>query len=97
MQIQKLRNTEFSSRLATAVQLFLQRCTLCLDKPITLLATLPAAYVLQYMYMAQLVERLSRPQNVAGSSPARGSSSFSLGKKRVVFRRHCLDLPCLYD
>ena len=34
-------------------------------------------------------------QNVAGLSLARGSSSFSLGKKRVAFEHHCLDLPCL--
>ena len=33
--------------------------------------------------MAQLVQRLPRTQNVAGSSPARGSSSFSLGKEEL--------------
>ena len=33
--------------------------------------------------VAQLVECLPRTQNVAGSSPARGSSSFSLGKKEL--------------
>ena len=33
--------------------------------------------------MAQLVQRLPRTQNIAGSSPAKGSSSFSLGKKEL--------------
>ena len=37
-----------------------------------------------------------RTQNIAGSSTARGSSSFSWGKKRVVFGCRCLHLPCLY-
>ena len=86
MRIQKLIWNFLRGRpgpSSTAVQLSLQRCTLCLDKPCTLLATLRAAYVLQYVYMAQLVERLPRPQNVAGSSPAQGSSSFSLGKKEL--------------
>jgi len=30
-------------------------------------------------------------------SPTWGSSSFSLGKNRVVFGHHCFDLRCLYD
>ena len=47
--------------------------------------------------MAQLVQHLPRTQNIAGSSPTRGSSSFSLGKKRVVFGCRCLHLPCLYN
>ena len=45
---------------------------------------------MQYMYM-------HRTQKIAGSSPARGSSSFSLGKKKVVFGCRCLHLPCLYN
>ena len=47
--------------------------------------------------MAQLVERLPGMQNVAGSSSARGSSSFSLEKKGVVFRHSCFALPSLND
>ena len=33
--------------------------------------------------MAQLVQHLPRTQKIAGSSPARGSSSFSLEKKEL--------------
>ena len=33
--------------------------------------------------MAQVVQHLPRTQNIVGSSPARGSSSFSLGKKEL--------------
>ena len=33
--------------------------------------------------MAQLVQHLPRTQKIAGSSPARGSSSFSLDKKEL--------------
>ena len=33
--------------------------------------------------MAQLVQHLPRTQNIVGSSPARGSSSFSLEKKEL--------------
>ena len=33
--------------------------------------------------MAQLVQHLPRMQKIAGSSPARGSSSFSLEKKEL--------------
>ena len=47
--------------------------------------------------VAQLVQHLPRTQKIAGSSPARGSSSFSLEKKRVVFGCRCLHLPCLYN
>ena len=36
--------------------------------------------------MAQLIERLPRTQKVAGSSPARGSSSFSLGEEKSCLR-----------
>ena len=35
------------------------------------------------MYMSQLVQHLPRMQKIAGSSPARGSSSFSLEKKEL--------------
>ena len=33
--------------------------------------------------MAQLVQHLPRTQKIAGSNPARGSSSFSLEKKEL--------------
>ena len=42
--------------------------------------------------VAQLVQHLPRTQNIAGSSPTRGSSSFSLEKKRLVFGCCCLHL-----
>ena len=36
--------------------------------------------------VAQLVQHLPRTQNIAGSSPARGSSSFFLEKKKSCLR-----------
>ena len=58
-----------------------------------------------YMYIRVHVERLPSTQNVAGSSPTRGSSSFSLGKKGElssgVVALLCLvsmnDCPCDYS
>ena len=53
--------------------------------------------------MAQLVQHLPRTQKIAGSSPARGSSSFSLEKKELssgVVACICLvsitDYSCMY-
>ena len=51
-------------------------------------------YASMYMYkvqctyasVAQLVQHLPRTQKIAGSSPARGSSSFSLEKKKSCLR-----------
>ena len=43
--------------------------------------------------MAQLVQHLPRMQMITGSRPARGSSSFSLEKKRVVYECRCLHFP----
>ena len=54
--------------------------------------------------MAQLVQHLPRTQKIAGSSPARGSSSFSLEKKELssgVVACICLvsitDYSCIYQ
>ena len=40
-------------------------------------------FILKYT-VAQLVQHLPRTQNITGSSPARGSSSFSLEKKSCL-------------
>ena len=66
---------EKMSRLKCVVVLIAISCLMCLK------------YVIPYIYSvhvhAQLVGCLPGTQNVTGLSPARGSSSFSLGKKEL--------------
>ena len=49
------------------------------------------------LHVAQLVQHLPRTQNIAGSSPARGSSSFSLEKELSSGVVACICLVSITD